>query len=73
MTYLIIAQDPRTGEIGIAVASRFFACGVLVPWISETAAVASQAFANPLWGVEGLSRMKTGEDQFQAKTCRCSR
>ena len=62
MTYSIIAQDPRTGEIGIAVASRFFACGVLVPWISETAAVASQAFANPLWGVEGLSRMKTGED-----------
>lgn len=61
MTYSIVARDPMTGEIGIAVASRFFACGVQVPWLSATAAVASQAFVNPLWGIEGLTRLDAGE------------
>lgn len=61
MTYSIVARDTRSGEIGIAVASRFFACGVQVPWLSATAAVASQAFVNPLWGVEGLARLQGGE------------
>lgn len=61
MTYSIVARDAETGEIGIAVASRFFACGVQVPWLSATAAVASQAFVNPLWGVEGLRRLDAGE------------
>jgi uncharacterized Ntn-hydrolase superfamily protein len=61
MTYSIVARDPITGEIGIAVASRFFACGVQVPWVSATAAVASQAFVNPLWGIEGLTRLDAGE------------
>ncbi len=61
MTYSIVARHPDTGEIGIAVASRFFACGVQVPWVSASAAVASQAFVNPLWGIEGLSRLNTGE------------
>lgn len=61
MTYSIVARNPETGEIGIAVASRFFACGVQVPRVSATAAVASQAFVNPLWGIEGLSRLDAGE------------
>lgn len=61
MTYSIVARDTRSGEIGIAVASRFFACGVQVPWLSATAAVASQAFVNPLWGIEGLDRVQNGE------------
>jgi uncharacterized Ntn-hydrolase superfamily protein len=61
MTYSIVARDAETGEIGIAVASRFFACGVQVPWVSATSAVATQAFVNPLWGIEGLSRMEAGE------------
>ncbi len=61
MTYSIVARDPKTGEIGITVASRFFACGVQVPWVSAKAAVASQAFVNPLWGIEGLSRLDAGE------------
>lgn len=62
MTYSIVARDTRTGEIGIAVASRFFACGAGVPFVSATAAIASQAFLNPLWGVEGLPRLQAGED-----------
>lgn len=61
MTYSIVARDTATGEIGIAVASRFFACGSLVPHLSATAAVASQAFVNPLWGIEGLRRLDAGE------------
>lgn len=61
MTYSIIARNPDTKEIGIAVASRFFACGALVPWLSGTAAVATQAFVSPLWGVEGLARLEGGE------------
>lgn len=62
MTYSIVAREPQTGQVGIAVASRFFACGALVPWMSATAAVATQAFVNPLWGVQGLARLDAGED-----------
>ena len=61
MTYSIVARNPNTGEFGIAVASRFFACGSLVPHVGADAAFASQAFVNPLWGVEGLPRLSTGE------------
>lgn len=62
MTYSIVAREPKSGQIGIAVASRFFACGVQVPWVSATAAVATQAFVNPLWGIEGVARLDKGED-----------
>lgn len=61
MTYSIVARNAETGEIGIAVASRFFACGVQVPWLSARSAVASQAFVNPLWGIEGRARLDAGE------------
>lgn len=61
MTWSIIARDPATGALGIAVASRFFACGSLVPHIGPRAAVATQAFVNPLWGIEGLRRLEAGE------------
>ncbi|WP_375687718.1 DUF1028 domain-containing protein [Pseudooceanicola sp. LIPI14-2-Ac024] len=61
MTWSIIARDDTTGEIGIAVASRFFACGAAVPYVGARAAVATQAFVNPLWGVEGLARLQGGE------------
>ena len=61
MTYSIIARDAGTGEIGIAVASRFFACGAAVPYVGSRSAVATQAFVNPLWGTEGLRRLEAGE------------
>ncbi len=61
MTYSIIARDPNTGEIGVAVASRFFACGAAVPYVGARCAVATQAFVNPLWGVEGRERLAAGE------------
>jgi uncharacterized Ntn-hydrolase superfamily protein len=62
MTYSIVARDPGTGHIGIAVASRFFACGALVPYLTARVAVASQAFVNPLWGIEGTARLEQGEE-----------
>lgn len=61
MTYSIVAKDPGTGAVGIAVASRFFACGALVPHVRREVAVATQAFVNPLWGVEGAARLAAGE------------
>jgi len=73
MTWSIVARDDSTGEIGLAVASRFFACGAAVPYVGANAAVATQAFVNPLWGVEGLARLKQGEaaeaviDDFRAR------
>ncbi len=61
MTYSLIARDPGTGEIGIIVASRFFACGAAVPYVGRRVAVATQAFVNPLWGTEGRRRLEAGE------------
>lgn len=53
MTYSIVARDPASNEIGIIVASRFFACGAAVPYVGRRIAVATQAFVNPLWETEG--------------------
>ncbi len=61
MTYSIIARDPESHEIGIAVASRFFACGAAVPYIGRRVAVATQAFVNPLWGTEGRRMLESGD------------
>ena len=61
MTYSIVAKDADTGEVAIAVASRFFACGAMVPFVGHDVAVASQAFCNPLWGLEGRARLAKGE------------
>ena len=61
MTYSIVAKDKKTSAIGIAVASRFFACGGMVPFVARNTAVASQAFCNPLWGIEGRDRLNDGE------------
>ena len=60
MTYSLIAKD-TDGSIGLIVASKFFACGAVVPYVSGTVAVASQAFCNPIWGTEGRARMEAGE------------
>jgi uncharacterized Ntn-hydrolase superfamily protein len=62
MTWSIVARDPATGHLGIAVASRFFAVGGIVPHIrGGVGAVATQAFVNPLYGVDGLAALATGK------------
>ena len=61
MTWSIIARDERTGRIGIAVATRFFAVGALVPHIETgTGAIATQAFINPHYGSQGLALLRAG-------------
>lgn len=62
MTYSIVARDPQTGHLGIAVASRFFAVGSAVPYIrGGVGAVATQAFVSPLYGTDGLRMLGEGK------------
>jgi uncharacterized Ntn-hydrolase superfamily protein len=61
MTWSIIARDESTGRIGIAVATRFFAVGALVPHIETgVGALATQAFANPYYASQGLALLRAG-------------
>ena len=61
MTWSIIARDEHAGRIGIAVATRFFAVGALVPHIETGAgAIATQAFINPHYGSQGLALLGAG-------------
>ena len=61
-TFSIVAADPKTGEIGVAVQSKFVAVGNVVPWAKAgVGAVATQAWANTTYGPEGLKRLADGE------------
>jgi len=60
-TFSIVAADPATGEVGIAVASRFFAVGSVVPYgKAGTGAVATQASADTSFGPRGLELLARG-------------
>ena len=60
-TFSIVAADPETGEVGVAVASRFFAVGSVVPYAKAgVGAVATQAFANTTYGPRGLELLEKG-------------
>ena len=60
-TFSIVARDPNTREIGVAVASRFFSVGSVVPYLSAKAgAVATQANANVTYGPRGLELLERG-------------
>jgi uncharacterized Ntn-hydrolase superfamily protein len=60
-TFSIVARDPAAGELGVAVASRFFAVGTVVPWARAGAgAVATQSFANTSFGPRGLELLARG-------------
>jgi uncharacterized Ntn-hydrolase superfamily protein len=61
MTWSIIARDSLTGQIGIAVATRFFAVGALVPHIAAgLGGVATQALVNPYYGIDGMKLLREG-------------
>jgi len=61
MTWSIIARDPLTGQIGIAVATRFFAVGARVPHIAPgIGGVATQALVNPYYGIDGVKLLREG-------------
>ena len=60
-TYSIVAFDPATGDLGIAVQSKFFGVGSVVPWAKAgVGAVATQSYANTTYGPEGLKLMTAG-------------
>ena len=62
MTWSIIARERASGKFGIAVATRFFAVGALVPHTAAGAgAVATQALVNRHFGVNGLDLLRAGE------------
>jgi uncharacterized Ntn-hydrolase superfamily protein len=57
-----VAFDPKTGDLGVAVESRYFAVGTVVPWAKAgVGAVATQAIAKPSYGSDGLAAMAEGE------------
>ncbi len=60
-TYSIAACDLDQGEWGVAVQSKFLAVGSVVPWAEpDVGAVATQAYANPRYGPEGLALLRQG-------------
>lgn len=60
-TFSIVGRDPATGELGVAVASRFFAVGAVVPWAkADIGAVATQSYANTSFGWNGLDLLSKG-------------
>jgi uncharacterized Ntn-hydrolase superfamily protein len=62
MTWSIIARDPTTGQIGIAVATKFFAVGALVPHVAPMiGGVATQALVNPYYGIDGIGLLREGK------------
>jgi uncharacterized Ntn-hydrolase superfamily protein len=62
MTWSILARDPATGTLGVAVASRFFAVGAICPFVEgQIAALATQALVNPLYAIQAWPRLRAGE------------
>jgi uncharacterized Ntn-hydrolase superfamily protein len=61
MTWSLIAKDNVTGQIGIAVATKFFAVGARVPHIAPAiGAIATQALVNPYYGIDGVRLLRQG-------------
>ncbi len=61
MTYSIVAANPETGELGVAVASKFIAAGSVVPWVKlGVGAVATQSWANMKLGPLILALLEEG-------------
>src|SRR5262249_29529313 len=62
VTWSIIARDEATGQIGIAVATRFFAVGARVPHIAAgIGGIATPAPVNPYYGIDGVRLLREGK------------
>jgi len=60
-TFSIVAYDPDRKEWGVAVQSKFLAVGAVVPWAKAgVGAIATQSYANPAYGPDGLALMAQG-------------
>ena len=66
-TYSIVAMDPETGEMGVAVQSHWFSVGSVVSWgEAGVGVVATQSFANKSFGLRGLELLKEGKGPSEA-------
>jgi uncharacterized Ntn-hydrolase superfamily protein len=62
LTYSIVARDPSSGELGVAVQSHFFGVGPIVSWAEAgVGAVATQSLVEPAYGPRGLALMRDGK------------
>jgi uncharacterized Ntn-hydrolase superfamily protein len=60
-TFSIVAIDPQNGDLGVAVASRYFSVGSVVPWaMADVGAVATQANVNVGYGQEAIDLLRQG-------------
>src|SRR5437762_867984 len=79
-TFSIVAIDPQNGDMGVAVASRYFSVGSVVPWaLAGVGAVATQANVNVGYGPQAIDLLRQGltaqqvlqklleEDKFEGK------
>src|SRR4029077_47985 len=61
VTYSIAAWDKEAGQWGVATQSKFLAVGSVVPWAEpQVGAIATQAYANPRYGRDGLELLREG-------------
>ncbi|MBV8858276.1 MAG: DUF1028 domain-containing protein [Acidobacteria bacterium] len=66
-TFSIVARDPATGEMGVAVQSHWFSVGSNVAWAEAgVGAVATQSFVDPAYGRDGLALMRGGASAGEA-------
>ena len=60
-TYSIVAIDLEAEQWGVAVQSKFLSVGSVVPWAEpQVGAIATQAYANPRYGPNGLQLLREG-------------
>ena len=61
-TFSIVARDPATGQMGVAVQSHWFAVGQIVPWAEAgVGAIATHSFVDPSYGKLGLDLLRAGK------------
>src|SRR5438067_5054514 len=66
-TYSIVACDLDAGQWGVATQSKFLAVGSVVPWAAaHVGAVATQSYANPSYGPDGLALLRQGVSAEEA-------
>jgi uncharacterized Ntn-hydrolase superfamily protein len=66
-TFSIVAIDPQNGDLGVAVASRYFSVGAVVPWaMADVGAVATQANVNVGYGQQAIDLLRQGMSAQEA-------
>ena len=66
-TFSIVGRDPENGDLGVAVQSKFFAVGAVVPWAKAgIGAIATQSWTNTTYGSKGLALLGNGLTAQQA-------